>query len=548
MTKGEAHDEARTTGRAPKRERLISPLTRRILTVNLVAIGSLVAGLLYLGEYRRSLIANELTNLRAQAEMFAAALGEGAVVSEAPNEQFLVSDVAHQITRRLVAITDTRARLFRADGALIVDSRRLGAAGGTVQIEELPPPDDGIDPLQSLLDLYDDLARDFRGERPLPSYKETAIQSATDFPETQAALAGEAAYAARRLGHNGLMLSAAVPVQRYKQVLGAIMLSKDGRRIDSALYDVRVDILRVVGVAMTVTILLSFYLAGTIARPIRRLALAAERIRHDRGRKETMPGLTDRDDEIGDLADSLKAMTEALWMRMDAIERFAADVAHEIKNPLTSLRSAVETAGRIDDPERRQKLMAIILDDVARLDRLISDISNASRLDAELSRAEYAPVDMAKLLGAVVDMAQAAGSDDGVPMSLEMVTGEDVVVDGIEDRLVQVVRNLIANAETFSPKDGRIRITLGRENGIVWFVVDDDGPGISPGKEAAIFDRFYTSRPEGEKFGTHSGLGLSISKQIIDAHDGEITAMNRRGTEGKVTGARFRVRLPARDR
>lgn len=545
MSKGDSADRPKAQTRAPRRERLISPLTRRILTVNLVAIGSLVAGLLYLGEYRRSLITNELTSLRAQAEMFAAALGEGAVVSEAPNGQFLVSDVAHQITRRLVAITETRARLFRADGALIVDSRRLGGAGGTVQIEELPPPETGIDPLGSVLEFYDEAARKLRDEEPLPRYRENAVQSASDFPETLAALTGESAIAARRLGRNGLLLTAAVPVQRYKQVLGAIMLSKDGRKIESALYDVRIDILRVVGVALTVTILLSLYLAGTIARPIRRLAVAAERIRNDRGRKETMPGLTDRDDEIGDLAESLKAMTEALWLRMDAIERFAADVAHEIKNPLTSLRSAVETAGRIDDPERRQKLMAIILDDVARLDRLISDISNASRLDAELSRTAYEPVDIAQMLGAVVDMARASAHEGDVPISLEIVTGEPTVVEGIEDRLVQVVRNLLTNAQTFSPDHGSIRVTLGRENDTIWFVVDDDGPGISDGKEYAIFDRFYTSRPEGEKFGTHSGLGLSISKQIIEAHDGRITATNRRGAQGEVTGARFRISLPA---
>lgn len=548
MSTGDTAGEPKATGRAQRRERLMSPLTRRILTVNLVAIGSLVAGLLYLGEYRRSLIANELTSLSAQAEMFAASLGEGAVVSDSPTGQFLVSDVAYQITRRLVAITDTRARLFRADGALIVDSRRLGAAGGTVQIEELPPPDDSVDPLQAVLDLYDDFARKLRDEKPLPRYKESAVQSASDFPETLSALTGDPAVAARRLGHNGLLLSAAVPVQRYKQVLGAIMLSKDGKRIEDALYDVRMDILRVVGVALTVTILLSLYLAGTIARPIRRLAQAAERIRHDRGRKETMPGLTDRDDEIGDLAQSLKAMTEALWLRMDAIERFAADVAHEIKNPLTSLRSAVETAGRIEDPDRRQRLMAIILDDVARLDRLISDISNASRLDAELSRTEHEPVDVGQMLGAIVDMIRAAAREGHPAVRLESVTHEPTVVNGIEDRLVQVVRNLIANADTFSPKDGTIRITLGREDGWVWFTVDDDGPGISPGKEEAVFDRFYTSRPEGEKFGTHSGLGLSISKQIIDAHEGQITAMNRRGATGDVTGARFRVRLPAAKR
>ncbi len=546
MAKGGQEGEPRGTMRGTASRPFISPLTRRILTVNLLAIGTLVAGLLYLGEYRRSLVVNELKSLEVQAQMFAAALGEGAVVSETPNGQYLVSDIAYQITRRLVEITDTRARLFRADGTMIVDSRRLGGAGGTVQIEILQPPDQDYDLLDSLLDKYDDLARAVSGEGPLPKYKENPLQSASDFPETQAALIGESAVASRRFGSDGLMLSAAVPVQRYKQVLGAIMLSRDGENIRSALHDVRLDILKVVAVALSVTILLSFYLAGTIARPIRRLAIAAERIRHDKGRKETIPLLTDRRDEIGDLALSLKEMTEALWLRMDAIERFAADVAHEIKNPLTSLRSAVETAGRVTDPAQRDKLMAIITDDVARLDRLISDISNASRLDAELSRTEFATVDLAGMLGAIVDMRNAADHDNDVDVRLEIVSNGGLFVQGIEDRLVQVFRNLISNANTFSPKGGSIRIAVGEAGPWLVVTIDDDGPGVPEGKETEIFNRFYSARPEGEKFGTHSGLGLSISKQIIDVHDGEIEATNRRDGSGNVIGARFIVRLPAR--
>ncbi len=544
MAKG-GHENEPRAARDSASKPLISPLTRRILTVNLVAIGTLVAGLLYLGEYRRSLIDNELQSLEVQAEMFAAALGEGAVVSEAPNGQYLVSDIAYQITRRLVDITDTRARLFRADGTLIVDSRRLGGAGGTVQIEVLRPPEDDFDMLDALLGKYDDLARAISGEGPLPKYQENPLQSANDFPETQAALIGESAVAARRFGSDGLLLSAAVPVQRYKQVLGAIMLSRDGENIKTALHDVRLDILKVVAVALSVTIALSLYLAGTIARPIRRLAIAAERIRHDKGRKESIPLLTERKDEIGDLALSLKEMTEALWLRMDAIERFAADVAHEIKNPLTSLRSAVETAGRVQDPAQREKLMAIIQDDVARLDRLISDISNASRLDAELSRTEFDTVDLAGVLGAIVDMRNAADRDEDATVQLEIVTNGGLEVHGIEDRLVQVFRNLISNANTFSPPGGSIRISLARHDGWLVITVDDDGPGIPDGKEAEIFNRFYSARPEGEKFGTHSGLGLSISKQIIDVHEGQIEAMNRRDGQGKVIGARFIVRLPA---
>lgn len=545
MKQGENHVESRQVARVPKRKPLISPLTRRILTVNLIALGTLVAGLLYLGEYRRSLIKNELASLQVQAEMFAAALGEGAVVSDTPSGQYLVSDIAYQITRRLVQTTDTRARLFRADGVMIVDSRRLGAAGGTVQIEILAPPKPDFDLLTYILNQYERFARNIRDEEKLPKYYESPLQTANDYFEASAALQGDSAVAARRFDHSGLILSAAVPVQRYKQILGSLMLSTDGKSIEEAVYDVRLNILKVVGVAMLITILLSLYLAGTIARPIRQLAEAAERIRHDHGRTATMPGLTQRKDEIGDLATNLRDMTEALWLRMDAIERFAADVSHEIKNPLTSLRSAVETAGRIDDAEKRAKLMAIIMDDVARLDRLISDISDASRLDAELSRTELVPVDLAGLINALAEMHNSTTDGERVPVQLEIISNAKMMVEGIEDRLVQVFRNLITNAVTFSPQGGRIKIGLGQENGWLVVTVDDDGPGIPHDKEAEIFNRFYTSRPDGEKFGTHSGLGLAISKQIIDTHDGEISATNRRAPDGNILGARFIIRLPA---
>ena len=547
MKTGGDEVDSRHTARAPRRKPLISPLTRRILTVNLIALGTLVAGLLYLGEYRRSLIKNELASLQVQAEMFAAALGEGAVVSDTPTGQYLVSDIAYQITRRLAQTTGTRARLFRADGVLIADSRWLGAAGGAVQIEILAPPKADFDVLTYVLDQYERLARKIRDEEKLPKYHESPLQTANDYFEASAALQGDSAVAARRIGQSGLILSASVPVQRYKQIMGSLMLSKDGKSIEDAVYDVRLDILKVVAVAMLITILLSLYLASTIARPIRKLAESAESIRHDHGRTATIPELIRRKDEIGDLATSLREMTEALWLRMDAIERFAADVAHEIKNPLTSLRSAVETAGRIEDPEKRTKLMAIIQDDVARLDRLISDISDASRLDAELSRSELAPVDLAGLINALAEMHNSTSDGERIPVQLEIISNSDMVVEGIEDRLVQVFRNLITNAVTFSPEGGRIKIGLGQENGWLVVTVDDDGPGIPHDKEAEIFDRFYTSRPEGEKFGTHSGLGLAISKQIIDTHDGEISATNRRAPDGGILGARFIVRLPARN-
>jgi two-component system sensor histidine kinase ChvG len=271
-------------------------------------------------------------------------------------------------------------------------------------------------------------------------------------------------------------------------------------------------------------------------------------VRHGNGRKVDIPDFSRRHDEIGELSKALADMTGALWRRMDAIERFAADVAHEIKNPLSSLRSAVETAARIKDPEKQRRLMAVIQHDVERLDRLISDISDASRLDAEMSRLERAPVTLSTMLGTLVEIHDATRDEDdtGPRLVLDLPERNDpLIVEGKESRLVQVVQNLIGNAISFSPPGGRILVRGAHIGESVQVTVEDDGPGIPDGKLEAIFDRFYTERPSGEEFGNHSGLGLSISKQIVEAHGGKIIAENRRNAEGGVIGARFVVCLPA---
>lgn len=525
--------------------RLISPLTRRILAVNILALALLGGGLLYLGEYRNNLIDAELKALGVQAEMFAAALGEGAVVADSPYGQQLASEIADQIVRRLVESTGTRARLFRNDGTLVADSRRLIGPGGVVHIEELPPPGDSGGIFPAALEIYDRLARRLTRQEALPLYKEKPRQHARDYPEAIKALSGYSSHAVRSAGGDSMILSVAVPVQRYKQVLGALVLTRGSHAIDNALLEVRLDILKIFGGVLAVTFLLSVYLASTIVRPIRRLAKAAEQVRHDHGRHHVIPDFAGRNDEIGDLAESLSEMTEALWRRMDEIENFAADVSHEIKNPLTSLRSAVETAARLKDPEQQRKLMAIIQDDVVRLDRLISDISDASRLDAELSRAETEPVDVGAMLATLVDIHRTTAGD-GLRIHLQTTATDDspLMVDGIEGRLGQVFLNLLDNATSFSPKDGTIGITASLDDGWIRIDLDDDGPGIPTGKEEAIFDRFYTQRRESEKFGTHSGLGLSISKQIVEAHGGQLSAANRTRPDGSVLGARFTVRLP----
>ena len=522
---------------------LASPLTRRIVAVNLLAPIILVCGVFYLDRYKQGLIHAELVGLTTQAEMVAGAVGEGAVVEQALGLLELNHEVAQQMVRRLAEPAKVRARLFDPVGELAADSRALLSAKGIIQIEDLPPPRrQGW--LGWLVRRWELATTWMPSDPSLPVYVERIEQHAEDYPEVMAALAGRIDTAVRSRRH-GIMLSVAVPVQRYKQVVGALMISADGSGIARSLFQVRAAIVEIFAVVLLITTGLSFYLAGTLARPIRRLALAAEQVRHGHGRRHRIPDFSTRKDEIGDLSVAFREMTEALWRRMDAIEAFAADVAHEIKNPLTSLKSAVETAARVSDPEKQRKLLAIVQDDVERLDRLISDISDASRLDAELSRAETEPVEMRAMVETLAEVYRVSTEDSGIRITLSLPLGDPLVVMGIEGRLVQVLRNLIANAVSFSPPQGAIALVAGRDGGQVRLVVEDDGPGIPEGKLEAIFDRFYSERPAEEKFGTHSGLGLSISKQIVEAHGGRIRAENRLGEDGAVTGARFVVTLPA---
>ena len=537
------------------RWRAVSPLTRRIIAVNVLPLALLAVGFLYLGKFESSLIGQQTESLHTQGEIFAAALSEGAVLDTADEGEILLPDLARQMMRRLVEPTRTRARLFDINGRQIADSRMLRGPGDAVQVVELPPVDHkGL--LGRLTDrVYDWVAELVPSRHKHPPYRESDTGSAQDYGEAVRALRGESGEAVRSDPQTGgLVISVAVPVQRYKQVLGAVMLSNANGEIEEELRTVRLELLRIFGVALLVTILLSLYLAGTIARPIRRLADAAERAR-GRGARVEIPDLAGRGDEIGELSRSLREMTDTLWQRMSAIESFAADVAHEIKNPLSSLRSAVETAARIDDPVKRRRLMTIIQDDVERLDRLISDISDASRLDAELSRLEVSPTDIGAMLRALVDMHDTTRSEGSPRLVLDLPAdppsrGRALVVPGIASRLSQIFLNLIANAVSFSPPDGEIRIRAAADGRAILVTVEDQGPGIPPDKLTAIFDRFYSERPAGEKFGTHSGLGLSISKQIVEAHRGRIWAENRTGgsvggPRGDTAGARFLIRLPA---
>ena len=523
---------------------MISPLTRRVLTVNVLALGALVAGLLYLGQYEDGLVEAELASLHTQAEIFAGALGEGAAGEDAGGSQALLPVTARPMLRRLVGPTRARARLFGARGALIVDSRDMVGPGAPVQEEALPPPgEDGLADRLAVA-VYDwVLGLLPAGNRPR-DYAERAVQRAADYPEAADALGGEARTRLRYDERGEMVLVAAVPVQRFKRVLGALMLTADGADIREAVRDVRLGILNAFAVALGVTVILSLYLANTITRPVKRLAEAARQVKGGRNEHLKIPDFTARRDEIGDLSAALRDMTADLWNRMEAVERFAADVSHEIKNPLTSLSSAVETAARISDPAQQRQLMAIIQEDVRRLDRLITDISSASRLDAELARAEMSEVDIGRLLETLVEIHGPARAERGNGLELAL-DGGPLLATGIESRLVQVFQNLLDNALSFSPSGAPVSVRAARENGTLAVTVDDEGPGIPEENLDSVFERFYTQRPESERFGSHSGLGLAIARQIVEAHRGSIAASNRYDGNGGIAGARFTVRLPA---
>ncbi|HET6183324.1 MAG TPA: stimulus-sensing domain-containing protein [Acetobacteraceae bacterium] len=534
------------------RQRWISPLLRRILLVNALPLLLLVVALLYLDQYQNGLLEAEVSALREQARIFGGALAESAVSLSDPQNPKLVPDIARPLLYRLTEPTpDADAKLYAPDGSLIADSRIRATPKGE-QRTPLPPPQD-LGPLGSALSWISDrlvsilpqrqavsldLSPGGAGPEWAPDVKEVIRLSSNDQSHEMPPFI-------RRTVENQLLVTVSEPVERDGHTVGIILLTREAREVDASLASIRISILGLFVLALVLTVLLSFYLSRTIARPILQLATAAAEMREGQGRTGSVPrALMARRDEVGTLAVALADSAAALWHRMDAIERFAADVAHEIKNPLSSIRSAIETLRRIDDPNRQRQLLAIIADDVTRLNRLISDVSDASRVDAELSRLMAERVDLVPILATLKELQEATRGEADPYIKLRL-PDHPLFVRGVEDRLVQVFRNLISNAESFSPASGRITITAEEKSGMVEVVVDDQGPGIPDGKLEQVFDRFYSERPKDERFGQHSGLGLSISRQIVEALRGRITAENRRTADGTVLGARFTVRLPA---
>jgi two-component system sensor histidine kinase ChvG len=538
--------EPATTPR--RKPRKFSRLSFRIMALSIFPVATIFGGLLYLGAYERSLVEAELNSLSAQARLFASAIAETAVPSGSTDDESLDPQKAAQVMRQLAGATHARARLFLRDGRLSADTLTLRRPYGDIFERDLPVDSAGRWLSDAVFDVYEWffnlLARD-RGT--IPIYKEQRDESAADFPEVRLALGGESKATIRRGEYGDIVLFFAVPVQRYKKVEAALLLSASSAEIERSVRQVRLDILRIIAVVTVFTVMLSFYLARSIARPINRLASSAYAMQSSRSRQMSLPDFTERQDEIGDLSAALNDLTSELWRRLDAIESFAADVAHELKNPLASMRSAIETVGKLKDPEKQKRLLDMIHEDVDRLDRLITDISRASRLDSELSRITPERVDIRRLLETLADIHAATLGADRPTLKLVFPRHEALAAQAVEDRLVQVFQNILANAVSFSPPRGVITVAGTVAGGVLRITVDDEGPGIPPGKEKDIFKRFYSERPVGEKFGTHSGLGLSISKQIVEAIGGTLHAENLRKPDGRIAGARFVIKLPQAD-
>ncbi|MFZ5932020.1 MAG: stimulus-sensing domain-containing protein [Pseudomonadota bacterium] len=527
-------------GMRVRRRRPFSSLTRQILIVNVVGLGLFAGGALYLNQFRSGLIETRIASLTTQAEIIASAIAftsaRGLDVTQ------INPAIAAQILNRLVLPTQTRARLFRADGLLIVDSRQK-ILPEPVRSFTLEAPRLSQRLAERIEQFYSSLSSKLSAWR-RPLYREIEDKRGAEFVEVTLALRGYPANTVRENSMGEPILSVAVPVQRFKMVLGGLMLTTEAGDINEIVSAERRSILEVFLVALLIGVIMSVVMAGTIVRPIRQLADAAENVRNRKGGRSTIPDFSRRNDEIGDLSAVLADMTAALYDRIDANEHFAADVAHEIKNPLSSISSAVESMPRAKDQATRDKLLGILQDDVRRMDRLISDISQASRLDAQLSRAPVEPVELASLLSALIEIFTET-REDMPKIRLDISPHERFIVMGGEGRIGQVMRNLLENAASFSPPGGMITVSLKRSGRDVQVIIEDEGPGIPEENLETIFERFYTERPHGEAFGRHSGLGLSISRQITQAYGGSLTAENRKDADGKVLGARFIVKFRA---
>ena len=493
-------------------------LTRRILAVNILALMLLAGGFFYLDSYRSRIVDSRIAQSTREARLIAEAL------STMPGER-------DALIARLASDTGARLRLFDGRGRPIADSRALGVRN--VVLHD-PDKDDWRQQSARVLDAGIDTV--VNAARP-PLYRER--RNGRAWPDVQTAqdrhLISTTVW---RAPDRTPVITAAAPLPDGS---GVVMTTTNARDITQTVRVERFRLSVVLALVTLVSVLLSLFLARTIVRPLRRLARAAVRVRLGRAREVVVPRLPSRRDELGMLARALSDMSLALRARIDATEAFAADVTHELKNPLASLRSALEGVGRVKDPALQEQLLAIMRDDVRRLDRLITDISEASRLDAQLSRAKFEPVDLGALVAGLIGQREARGVERGVRLRFDGEGSEPLTVLADGARVERVFENLLDNAISFSPEGGMVTASIGREQRDLVVRIEDEGPGVPEEEREAIFRRFQSVRPSDEAFGQHSGLGLAIARTIIEGHQGAIMVESR---EDRLSGARFVVRLP----
>lgn len=499
----------------------------------------LITGALVLNEVRSNLVNARKASLSEMSQIIASFLTEAATEGDpAPR---LRDDLARFQLKRMKLSPDTRMRVHNPAGEVVADTFLLN---DTVEGETLPPIKQPSDFNKAWLDIVRTVNNTFEtfNMRGGPSIAEARTLE----EEVEVALRGDAV-ASERFGDDAeRVISVTVPIKLVGAVVGALTLeTSDIAQIISA---ERAALLPFIVVAVLVAIITSTLLTVVIARPLRNLSIASDRVRTGATERLNLGHLHDRKDEIGDLARAMEAMTTALYDRIQANERFAADVAHELKNPLTSIRSAVETSQAVQDPAVRDRMRDVIARDVVRLDRLISDISNLSRLEGEIVREALVRVDFGRLVEDIASIYRDTARETDAQVTLSNSADGKAHVMGREGPLGQVIRNLVENARSFSPPQGEVSVTLARLNTlqtgpVLRLTIEDQGPGVPEDKLEKIFERFYTDRPQGAKFGNNSGLGLSIVRQIVETHRGRVWAENR-VVDGKIIGARFIVDLP----
>lgn len=549
-------------------------LTRRIMFSNAVGLAILLAGYLYLNQYKDWLVDSKLDSLTAQGEIIAQAIAANATVEGqrifvdpealpevAPSidsfrdEGFaalsfsLGPERVAPILRRLKQ-PDIRARVYDREGRLIVDSDDFPIAGKLGE----PRPAVGTGERLRTKNFWTRVTEYFFVPD-LPVLRELDRANGNYFPPVRSAMAGTGTPMLLLNEEGQQIVSYAAPILRAKQIHGVLLLSTDPGEIEKVLNKEFKAIIKLAGLALATSFLVSFLLAYSVAGPIQKLSQAAQAVSQDINARHRLPEFPDRSDEVARLADAFREMTASLYRRIEASEKFAADVAHELKNPLTAANATAQALAFAKNDDERDQLVAQIRAELKRLNRLISDVSNASRLDAELALQQREPVSIAEVLEGVVatfaDMA--SGTGRSIALDVAYAPPGDLVVLGQDGRIGQVATNLIDNALSFSPADGTVRVTVRRDADMVEFAVEDEGPGIAPDKLETVFDRFYTYRPTATTSrGNNSGLGLAISREIVKAHHGQIWAENRTpsdagngSVDGARRGARFIVRLPA---